>query len=72
MTLSVTGTRAKTWPGEVRFRDLPPEGVEITVRTPGASRIRVTAIDETHDLADAPASAPDPRTPSPRRGRTAT
>ncbi|CAL9464133.1 hypothetical protein SUDANB95_02684 [Actinosynnema sp. ALI-1.44] len=59
-TLSVTGARARTWPGEVRFRDLPPEGVEITVRTPGTSRIRVTAIDETHDLSDAPGFRPRP------------
>ncbi|MEV0033968.1 M28 family peptidase [Nocardia sp. NPDC050793] len=59
-TLAVSGVRAKTWPGEVRFRDLPPEGVDITLRTPGATRIRVTAIDETHNLADAPGFRPRP------------
>lgn len=60
VTLAVNGARANTWPGEIRFRDLPPEGVEITVRTPGASRTRVTAIDETHNLADAPGFRPRP------------
>ncbi|MGW5382360.1 M28 family peptidase [Nocardia sp. NPDC003963] len=52
--LEVTGVRADTWPGEIRFRDLPAAGVDITVRTPGVTRTRVTAIDETHDLAAAP------------------
>lgn len=58
--LAVTGARADTWPGEIRFRDLPAEGVEFTVRTPGATRIRVTAIDETHGLAAAPGFRPRP------------
>ncbi|NUP25619.1 MAG: M28 family peptidase [Nocardia sp.] len=58
--LTVAGTRAGTWPGEIRFRDLPAAGVEFTVRTPGATRIRVTAIDETHDLAAAPGFRPRP------------
>ncbi|WP_459545407.1 M28 family peptidase [Nocardia sp. X0981] len=54
VTVEVDGVRARTWPGEIRFRDLPPEGVDITMRTPGADRIRVTVIDETRDIADAP------------------
>ncbi len=58
--LAVTGVRADTWPGEIRFRDLPAGGIDITVRTPGADRIRVTAIDETHDLAAAPGFRPRP------------
>ncbi|MGW0248649.1 M28 family peptidase [Nocardia goodfellowii] len=59
-TLDVTGERAKTWPGEIRLRDLPPEGVDITLRTPGATRIRVTAIDESYNLAEAPGFRPRP------------
>ncbi|MEU4429164.1 M28 family peptidase [Nocardia rhamnosiphila] len=58
--LAVTGERADTWPGEIRFRDLPPDGVDITVRTPGADRVRVTAADETHGLAAAPGFRPRP------------
>lgn len=60
VTATVTGTRANTWPGEVRFRDLPAAGVEITLRVPGADRIRVTAIDETRTLADVPGFVPRP------------
>ncbi len=60
VTVAVTGVRANTWPGEIRFRDLPPEGVDITVRTPGAHRIRVTVIDETRDITDAPGFRPRP------------
>ncbi|MEU1982538.1 M20/M25/M40 family metallo-hydrolase [Nocardia sp. NPDC019395] len=60
VTVPVTGTRPNTWPGEIRFRDLPPEGVDLTVRTPGADRIRVTVIDETHDIANAPGFRPRP------------
>lgn len=58
--LAVTGERADTWAGEIRFRDLPPDGVDITVRTPGADRVRMTAADETHGLATAPGFRPRP------------
>ncbi|GIG92175.1 aminopeptidase [Plantactinospora endophytica] len=50
----VEGTRANTWPGEIRFRGLPAEGVEITVRIGTPDAFRLTAIDETHGLEDAP------------------
>lgn len=60
VAVPVSGVRANTWPGEIRFRDLPPEGVELTVRTPSAHRIRVTVIDETRDIADAPGFRPRP------------
>lgn len=56
--VSVRGARANTWPGEIRFRDLPEEGVKITLRTPGASSVRVTAIDETHGLPEAATPRP--------------
>ncbi|WP_039829051.1 M28 family peptidase [Nocardia testacea] len=58
--LAVTGERADTWPGEIQFRDLPPEGADITVRTPGAYRVRMTVSDETHGLAAAPGFRPRP------------
>ncbi|MET0135755.1 MAG: M28 family peptidase, partial [Kibdelosporangium sp.] len=60
LTVPVNGTRANTWPGEIRFRDLPPEGVDITLRAPGADRVRITAIDETFGLVDAPGLHPRP------------
>ncbi|MFQ6230442.1 hypothetical protein [Nocardia sp. NPDC002869] len=60
VSVAVAGAPAETWPGKIRFRDIPPEGVDITVRTPGATRIRVTAIEETHDLAVAPGFRPRP------------
>ena len=53
VTVPVTGMRAGTWPGEIRFRDLPSDGVDIEVRLPSGP-VRVTAIDETHGLEDAP------------------
>lgn len=60
VTVAVSGVRADTWPGEIRFRDLPPGGVDLTMRTPGAHRIRVTVIDETRDIAAAPGFRPRP------------
>ncbi|WP_280435110.1 M28 family peptidase [Nocardia carnea] len=54
VTVPVTGTRPNNLPGEIRFRDLPPEGVDLTVRTPGADEVGVTASDESHGLTGAP------------------
>jgi hypothetical protein len=59
VSVPVTGTRAGTWPGEIRFRDLPPEGVDITFHVRGGE-VRVTAIDETQGLATAPGFRPRP------------
>ncbi|WP_043536498.1 M20/M25/M40 family metallo-hydrolase [Saccharomonospora cyanea] len=59
-TVQVTGIRANTWPGEVRFRDLPPSGVELTVRTAPGDQLRVTAIDETRGLDVVPGFLPRP------------
>jgi hypothetical protein len=55
---TVTGTRTGTWPGEVRFRDLPATGVVLTVRVPDGP-LRVTAIEETRGL-DVPGFRPRP------------
>ncbi|MFD0469289.1 M20/M25/M40 family metallo-hydrolase [Nonomuraea thailandensis] len=37
VTVPVTGARANTWPGEVRFRGIPQDGAEITIRVAGAT-----------------------------------
>lgn len=60
VTVAVIGVRTGTWPGEVRFRDLPPGGAEITLRVPRADRIRVTAIAETYGLSTVPGYVPRP------------
>ncbi|MEV4224906.1 M20/M25/M40 family metallo-hydrolase [Nonomuraea sp. NPDC049725] len=61
VTVPVTGARAKTWPGEVRFRGLPESGAEITLRVPGAEAgFRLTAISETDGLSSVPGFAPRP------------
>ncbi|MBN6052481.1 M28 family peptidase, partial [Nonomuraea sp. RK-328] len=54
VTVPVTGTRAGTWPGEVRFRGLPASGAEITLRVAGPGPVRVTAIAETDGLRAVP------------------
>jgi hypothetical protein len=59
VTTPVTGTRKNTWPSELRFRDLPAEGVTITIRT---TSTQVTAIDETHGLPSFPDTTPRPPT----------
>jgi hypothetical protein len=57
VTVAVEGTREGTWPGEIRFRDLPADGVELTVRT--AAR-RLTVLDETRGLTGIPGFVPRP------------
>ncbi|MEV0049481.1 M28 family peptidase [Saccharopolyspora shandongensis] len=59
VSVQVSGTRAGTWPGEIRFRDLPPEGADITFRARG-NQVQVTAIDETHGLNVVPGFRPRP------------
>lgn len=60
VTVAVTGVRAGTWPGEVRFRGIPARGARITLRVPGADRVRVTAIGETDGLRAVPGFVPRP------------
>ncbi|MGA4994477.1 M28 family peptidase [Nonomuraea bangladeshensis] len=60
VTVRVAGTRANTWPGEVRFRGLPDAGARITLRVQGADKVRITAIAETDGLAAVPGFAPRP------------
>ncbi|MGH3762208.1 M20/M25/M40 family metallo-hydrolase [Actinophytocola sp.] len=51
VTVDVAGTREASWPGEIRFRDPPPDGVELTVHTRAT---RLTAMDETRGLTGVP------------------
>ncbi|MEU7899320.1 M28 family peptidase [Nonomuraea sp. NPDC049152] len=60
VTVPVTGTRVNTWPAEIRFRGIPARGAQITLRVPGASRIRLTAIAETDGLSAVPGFVPRP------------
>ncbi|WP_336208681.1 M28 family peptidase [Nonomuraea sp. LPB2021202275-12-8] len=60
VSVSVTGTRAGTWPAEIRFRGIPAQGVQITVRVADADRIRLTAIAETDGLTAVPGFVPRP------------
>ncbi len=59
-SVPVTGTRVATWPAEVRFRGIPARGVRVTLRVPGAGRIRLTAISETDGLSRVPGFVPMP------------
>lgn len=57
VTVEVEGTRTAGWPAEIRFRDLPPEGVELTVHTRAK---HLTAMDETRGLTGVPGFRPRP------------
>lgn len=59
-SVPVTGTRAGTWPSEIRFRGIPARGVEITVRIPEADRIRLIVIGEIDGLTAVPGFVPRP------------
>jgi hypothetical protein len=57
VTVEVEGTRSQGWPAEIRFRDLPAEGVELTVHTRAT---KLTALDETRGLTEVPGFRPRP------------
>ncbi|MGW0191804.1 M28 family peptidase [Nonomuraea sp. NPDC003201] len=61
MSVDVTGVRANTWPGEIRFRGLPDTGAEISLRVPGTDRFRLTAVAETDGLQRVPGFVPRPK-----------
>ncbi|WP_431913847.1 M28 family peptidase [Nonomuraea jabiensis] len=61
VSVDVTGVRANTWPGEIRFRGLPGTGAEIALRVPGADRFRLTAVAETDGLQRVPGFVPRPK-----------
>jgi hypothetical protein len=54
VAVDVAGTRADTWPAEIRFRGLPADGAEFSFRTAPGRSVRVTAIDETLGLGAVP------------------
>ena len=58
-TVAVQGTRQDTWPAEIRLRDLPREGAELTIALK-ATNAKITAIDETRDLPTIPDFKPRP------------
>ncbi|MEU4223607.1 M28 family peptidase [Nonomuraea sp. NPDC026600] len=60
VTVPVSGIRANTWPGEIRFRGIPARGVDITLRVPGTDPVRLTAIAETDGLSAVPGFTPRP------------
>ncbi|WP_239319922.1 M28 family peptidase [Planomonospora parontospora] len=60
VSVPVTGTRAGTWPAEIRFRGIPARGVRITLRIPEQDRIRLTVIAETDGLTAVPGFVPRP------------
>ncbi|MCK2213816.1 M20/M25/M40 family metallo-hydrolase [Actinomadura sp. ATCC 31491] len=61
VTVAVAGTRANTWPGEIRFRGLPDTGARVTLRVQGAGKVRITAIAESDGLSVVPGFVPRPQ-----------
>ncbi|MEU7747987.1 M28 family peptidase [Nonomuraea sp. NPDC049158] len=59
-SVPVTGTRTGTWPSEIRFRGIPAQGAQITLRMAKADRIRLTVIGETDGLTAVPGFVPRP------------
>ncbi|GII94099.1 aminopeptidase [Sinosporangium siamense] len=59
-SVPVTGTRRGTWPSEIRFRGIPAQGAQITVRIPETDRIHLTAIAETDGLTAVSGFVPRP------------
>lgn len=61
-TRTVEGTRPGRWPTEIRFGDLPAEGIDVTLRvTPGGSGpLRIACYDQTYGLAGLPGFVPRP------------
>lgn len=63
--LAPTGLRLKgmlpgRWPAEVRFGDLPAEGIDVTVRISRPGPLRIAAYDLTQGLSGVPGFVPRP------------
>ena len=58
--VTVQGTLPGRWPTEVRFDDLPAEGVDITLRVPDPGTLRIAAHDQTAGLVSVPGFLPRP------------
>ena len=52
--VTLVGTGQGRWPTEVRFGDLPPEGIDLTLCTTHRGRLQISAYDRTRGLADVP------------------
>jgi hypothetical protein len=64
---TLVGTGQGRWPTEVRFGDLPPEGIDLTLRTTHRGALRISVYDRTRGLADLPGYRPRPQTLVPWR-----
>ena len=64
--ITLVGTGQGPWLTEVRFGDLPPEGIDFTLRTAHQGPLRITASDQTHGLAGVPGFRPRPPELQPR------
>ncbi|MGH3882733.1 MAG: M20/M25/M40 family metallo-hydrolase [Pseudonocardiaceae bacterium] len=64
--ITLVGTGQGRWPTEVRFGDLPPEGIGVTLRTTHQGPLRIAAYDQTHGLADILGFQPRPPDLAPR------
>ncbi len=55
--ITLKGILPGRWPTEVRFGDLPAEGIDITLRVPHQGPLRIAAYDLTPGLAEVPAQS---------------
>jgi hypothetical protein len=58
--IQVAGTRAGPWPTQVRFGDLPAEGIDVTMRVRYQGPVRISAYDLTEGLGGIPGFSPRP------------
>jgi hypothetical protein len=58
--IQVAGTRAGPWPTQVRFGDLPAEGIDVTMRVRHQGPLRISAYDLTDGLGGIPGFSPRP------------
>ncbi|MDQ3763011.1 MAG: M20/M25/M40 family metallo-hydrolase [Actinomycetota bacterium] len=59
-SLRLQGTRPGRWPSEVRFGDLPAEGIDVTLRVSQQRPLRIAAYDLTQGLSEVPGFVPRP------------
>jgi hypothetical protein len=64
--VTLVGTGQGQWPTEVRFGDLPPEGIDLTLRITYQGPLRISVYDQTHGLAHVPGFRPRPPALEPR------
>ena len=60
VAVTLVGTGQGRWPTEVRFGDLPPEGIDLTLRTTHRGPLQISVYDRTRGLADVPGFRPRP------------